>query len=292
MHLAIVEPIYETLDQHKATRPSTAPFSQGAALREPIFYNGESAYNFQFRDFATKKYAADNQWLMNNKGFEINSARDVIRAIGLLQTEKLNGLSDTLRGAPPEEWTVLPVFSFSASELSEKCGLDAAVVAKVLDAFTLPDTECNPNFCSLHDFNVVTASPLIRREDRTYILFAQYSLSEALYDSPFYWMNSDKLYRDTALTNRGRFCEDFARERLESVFGKGNVYSNVDIYESKDKKTGEIDVLVLFGNRAIVVQTKSKRLTIEARRGSDRQIKDDFQKSVQDSYNQGWKWPR
>ncbi|MDD2542135.1 MAG: SEC-C metal-binding domain-containing protein, partial [Desulfuromonadaceae bacterium] len=63
-------------------------------------------------------------------------------------------------------------------------------------------------------------------------------------------------------------------------------FSNVDIFASKDK-IGEIDVLVIYGNRAIVVQAKSKRLTLEARKGNDRQIKDDFKKSVQDSYNQG-----
>ena len=70
------------------------------------------------------------------------------------------------------------------------------------------------------------------------------------------------------------------------MFGKTNVYLNVDIYESKGKRRGEIDVLVLFGNRAIVLQAKSKRLTIGARKGNDNQLKDDFKKSVQESYDQ------
>ena len=46
----------------------------------------------------------------------------------------------------------------------------------------------------------------------------------------------------------------------------------------KGKKVGEIDVLVIFGDRAIVLQAKSKRLTLEARKGNDNQIKDDFKK--------------
>ena len=66
------------------------------------------------------------------------------------------------------------------------------------------------------------------------------------------------------------------------------MYSNVDVYESKGKRVGEIDVLVIFGNRAFILQAKSKRLTLEARRGNDNQIKDDFRKSVQDSYDQGY----
>ncbi len=43
---------------------------------------------------------------------------------------------------------------------------------------------------------------------------------------------------------------------------------------------------MVFGDRAIVLQAKSKRLTLEARKGSDRQIKDDFEKAIQDSYDQ------
>lgn len=45
-------------------------------------------------------------------------------------------------------------------------------------------------------------------------------------------------------------------------------------------------MLVLFGNRAIVLQAKAKKLTLEARKGNDNQLKDDFKKSVQESYDQ------
>jgi hypothetical protein len=65
------------------------------------------------------------------------------------------------------------------------------------------------------------------------------------------------------------------------------VHANVDIFESKARKVSEIDVLVLFGDRALIVQTKSKRLTLESRKGNDGRIRDDFKKSVQDSYDQG-----
>src|SRR5207253_11321802 len=100
-------------------------------------------------------------------------------------------------------------------------------------------------------------------------------------------MGADKDYAAEAMKHRGQITEDFSRERLEKVFGKDRVHANVDIIESKGKKAGEIDVLVLFGNRAIVLQAKSKRLTLEARKGNDKQIRDDFKKSIQDSYSQG-----
>jgi hypothetical protein len=91
------------------------------------------------------------------------------------------------------------------------------------------------------------------------------------------------------MQNRGAFTEQFAVERLRQVFGAENVLANIDIFESKDTKLAEIDVLVLFGNRALVLQAKSKRLTLEARRGNDLQIKDDFKKSIQDSSDQAYR---
>ena len=84
------------------------------------------------------------------------------------------------------------------------------------------------------------------------------------------------------------FAEEFAAERLERVFGPDKVFRNVDIWKSKGAKFGEVDTLVLFANRAIVVQTKSKKLTLAARQGNDLQLKGDFKKAVQDACDQAY----
>ena len=289
MHQAIGKQMFIGLDPKEVIEKGLNSLSRGEALREPIFYGGGSAYSFQYRDFSLRKYAADDEWLQSNKGFTIQTARDVVDAVRKVQTERLSRMVSALRHLHPDEWTMLPGFMFTLQELSEVSGMDKLVVERVLTAFTVPEGEKNQNFRELHDFNVANAMPLLRARDGALILFEQYSLAEALYESPFYWMSSDRNYTNTAMLHRGRFTEEFSRERLQRVFGKNNAHSNVDIYESKDRKCGEIDVLVLFGNRAIVLQAKSKRLTLEARRGNDRQIKEDFQKSVQDSYDQGSK---
>ena len=70
---------------------------------------------------------------------------------------------------------------------------------------------------------------------------------------------------------------------MRSVFGDSAVLSNITVFRRKGQDLGEIDVFVMFGGRAIVVQAKSKRLTLEARRGNDLIIKDDFKKDVRDS---------
>lgn len=287
LHEAMSGGLLTRLREGSSNNQDWEPFSEGQVLREPIFYCGESAYSFQYRDLSTNKYAADAAWLEEKKGFSIQTARDVVQGVQRFQNTHVANVLHSLPELPPDEWTLLPGFSFKVSDISTISGLDPVVVERVLSAFLLPDGEHNQGFRTMHDFNVVYATPLLRHDD-SFILLGQYSLVEGLYDSPFFWMCSDSEYRDLAMRHRGQFTETFAHERLKRVFGDTRVHLNVDIHQHKGKKVGEIDVLVLFGNRAIVLQAKSKRLTLESRRGNDQQIRDDFKKSVQDAYDQAY----
>lgn len=287
MHEAMNSGFFVGLDPSKLIKDEFNPFANGKVLREPIFYSGESAYSFQYREFSSLKYQADNAWLKSNYGFSINEARDIVHAVSKLQNEKVGSMHSVLRKMHPNEWSMLSAFTFTLQEVIDKTKINSNVINSVLKSFSITAGSVNMGFSAIHDFNIVNAFPLIAKDGNTFILFHSYSLVEALYEAPFYWMGADKKYCSTAMRNRGVFTEVFSKQRLESVFGKNNVFANVDILESKGKKAGEIDVLVLFGNRAIVLQAKSKRLTQEAKRGNDGQIKDDFKKSVQDSYDQG-----
>ena len=289
IHHSMSAPFWQELDPAKFAEKDFNPFTNGAALREPIFYGGESAYSFQYRDFAPTKYGHDDQWLTANKGFSIHDARNVVYAISQLQDEKAVTTLQAMRDAAPETWTFLPGNTFSAQEVANRAHMDPALVERTLTAFAVPLGARNEQFTALHDFNIANACPLIRTPDGNYLLFHIYSLVEALYEAPFYWMGVDKAYVSTAMKNRGLFTEQFAVERLSHVFGAGNVLPNIDIFGSNGNKLGEIDVLVLFGNRVLVLQAKSKRLTLEARRGNDLQIKNDFKKSIQDSSDQAYR---
>lgn len=152
-------------------------------------------------------------------------------------------------------------------------------------AFTVDPKKMNISFSSLSAFNETNAAPIIKAVDGSYILLQHYSLLEALYEAPFFWMAADKSYAPTASKNCGAFAEQFLADRLNRVFGPQHVFQNVDIYKGKDRFT-EADVLVVYGDRAIVVQAKSKRLTIEARKGNDLQLKDDFKKAIEGAYDQ------
>jgi hypothetical protein len=287
MHHAIARPLVEALNKKSAPHPQVNPFTRGEVLRESLFYSGESAYGFQYREFAVGKHVGDDEWLVTNKGFSIRAAKEVVLGVVKLQEKKAMSMIDELRHIMPARWTMLPAYTFSVQEVAETSPIDSVTVESVLEAFAVETGERNAKFRSVHDFNVANATPLLRTGDGSFILLNTYSLVAALYESPFYWMVSDNQYQAVAMRNRGRFTETFCHERLELVFERGRVHANVDILESKGKRVGEIDVLVLFANRALIIQAKSKRLTLEARAGNDGRIREDFKKSVQDSYDQG-----
>ncbi|GJH23815.1 SEC-C metal-binding domain-containing protein [Caballeronia novacaledonica] len=262
------------------------PFSSGKVLREPIFYSGDSAYSFQYRDIATRKYAADAEWLQKHKGFTADQASLVAVTIEEVLTDNSASFRQRMRGEHPDNWTMLPLFMFTAEQVAIRSALPIDAVELVLCEFALPPSERNIAFNSLHDFNVATATPLLRTPTGEFVSLQSQAIAEAVYEAPFYWMCGDRAYAPTLTKNRGQFTETFVADRLALVFGQENVYSNVDIFATKAAKVSDIDVLVVWGDRVLVVQAKSKRLTLEARKGNDLVIKDDFKKAVQAAYDQ------
>lgn len=272
------------MQEEGAERPPS-PFTRADVLREPIFYGGESAYSFQYRDMALERYAADEAWLTANKGFCIADAQAVADAISEMQTEKIVSALSHLKAKTPSFPSLLPAFTTTADEVAAHCSLPIETVRAALAALSVAEPT-NQNFTSLGAFNVANACPIVALPDGGYLSLQTYGIVESLYDSPFYWMVGDKSYRSKASAHRGAFTEQFVAKRLRSVFGEQNVHTNVNI-EAANARVSEIDVLVLFGDRALIVQCKSKKMTLESRKGNDQTLRDDFQKAVQDAYDQG-----
>lgn len=292
LHARLGQPMWDSIiESAKAARLAgsdrpPSPFTRADVLREPIFYGGESAYSFQYRDMALERYAADEQWLIANKGFSIRDAQIFAGAISEIQTAKIMDTFSRLKNDSPPSSSLLPGFTTTAEEVAAHSGQPAGIVEAIFSAFSVT-APANQDFTSLGAFNLANACPIIALPDGRYIALQTYGLVESLYDSPFYWMIGDKSYRAKASTHRGAFTEQFVAKRLRSVFGDQNVQCNVNI-EGASGRVSEMDVLVLFGDRAVIVQCKSKKMTLESRKGNDKTLRDDFQKAVQDAYEQGF----
>jgi len=285
LHHSMTTPWSEAFGEAMANGEAPNPWKSADAMREPIFYGGEAAFSVQNCDFAGEKYAADDSWLIEHKGASINDMIAVAKAIGDLHSRKV---ADVVHAGPVGvgDPRFLMAFIFVPTELEPRLKLPPERIKASIDAFALRRGNENPAFKSLHDFNAATATPIIQVDEDRFILFHFNALADALYESPFYWLGADKNYASTALKHRGQYTEAFALRRLSEVFGPARVYQGVNIDRGKGDRLGEIDVLVLFGDRAIVLQAKSKRLTMESRRGNDLQLKGDFKAAIQDSYDQ------
>lgn len=286
LHDAMNQPAMDSMLNSMQSGQKDTDVWRGETLREPMFYAGESAYSFQYRDLATDKYEADDPWLVQNKGFSIHQARAIARAMCHLVDEKTTAALAAIGASesPLNSW--LPTFELSPDEIAQRSQVPMPAVQAFLAAFTLRGH--NETFKALGDFNAVAATPLFQTDRGNVLLFQHYGIYEAIYESPFYWMMADKAYMTTASAHRGEFTERFAERRLAEVFGSQHVHRNVNLLRAKGDTVGEIDVLVECGDRLIVVQAKAKKLTLEARRGNDGQLRKDFAAAIQDSYDQGW----
>ncbi|GHA81184.1 NERD domain-containing protein [Pontibacter akesuensis] len=286
LHHSIMPSIAEAFDFEKIGDESLALFKSGAFLREPIFYSGEGAYLFQYRDFSKLKYQKDDDWFIENKKFTIQEAIAVATTTQALQDVKITELMFELVDKASNEWSLLPAFKFTVKEISCASQIEEEIVNQVIKSFISPVNMSD--FNSLDDYNPTNAYPIIELSNNEYVLFQNYSLMQALYETPFFWLHEDERYRPTAMENRGKFAETFSADRLKLVFGEHRVFTNISIYTSRKKWAGEIDVLVVFANRAIVLQAKSKKLTIAARKGNDSHLQNDFKKAVQSAYDQAY----
>ena len=288
LHDTIAFPWMKELLRHARAGRKVDDINVGRLLREAIFYGGESAHSFQYRDIALERLWEDAQWLLDSKGIDIQLAGTLCRSISELLNDRLAQVSQQSESESTNQYSPLPGFVISYAELASRTNAPLEAVRAVIDAFTLPANERNTAFNSIDDFNRAYEYPFIRINEDEFLSLEHYGLPQALYEVPFYWMNQDEEYAPTAAKNRGRFAEAFAAQRLASVFGAGNVYRNVELWKSKGVTLGEIDVLVLYGDRAIVLQAKTKKLTLEARAGSDLKLRDDFQKAIQVAVDQAF----
>ncbi|MCZ3378432.1 SEC-C metal-binding domain-containing protein [Rhizobium sp. AG207R] len=284
-HSMMAEAFFSGKDWHALFAAGRDPFQDGAAMREPIFYGGESAYNFQYEALTQLKYEADDGWLVKMRGFRIADALAVTKAIGDFHLRRLSLLRREMRTQTPDQWTFLPAFAFTTEDIATSSGVEIPTIEAVLSSFRFGSNERNEPFAGLSEFNETNVRPILHLGDGTYVLLQHYQLQESLYESPFFWMMADDDYREIETKNRGAFTESYSSGCLRAVFGDARVLTNVDIYRGKNRYA-EADALVLFGNHAIVVQAKSKRLTLNARKGNDLALRDDFKKAVANAYDQ------
>jgi hypothetical protein len=272
-------PAFDSKSQKFVDRPE----SIGLLAREAIYFGADSLYLHQFSGFSRLRYRDDATWLLQNAGLSIRPMIDIARLI----VDRINGQMTAVghmrkEGHHVTHGDLTNSLLISKADVRKKFGQKANAF---FSKFATPVTGANAGFVDPFTINAVAIRPLIDFGEHIYVP-NQYRLCEAIYESPFYWMMDDKSYRDTAAEHRGAFLEKTAAHIFRSIFGPMNVYANVTIRDGSKDIAGEIDVLVVYGEFVLVVQAKSKRVTLKARAGDTEALKKDFEGAIQSPYRQ------
>ena len=277
-----IEEGLEALEPGEDPGPKLASvFSEGQILVEPMFYEGSGAFDFQYLEMAQEKYRLDSDWLKANVGLSIELMTEAAAKLKELQVQRVEGY----RNASTHHercLAALATFSFTRQDLDF---MTEDEFDSFVGKFALAPGTVKQSLTVLGDLNLLDFRPIIKLGQQGFFLPVTFTLARSIYESPFYWMTEDSTYGARLSENRGDATEAIAHRLLETVF-EGRVYRNVAVRDGRRNVT-EIDVLALAGNRAIIVQAKSKRLTQESRRGNDDRLRSDFQDAVQAPYDQG-----
>ena len=290
LHDAYMPPMINSFKSPTITAPTTtgqppqtsSQYGMGDFFAEAIFYAGSGAYDFQYLALAAIRYEADDQWIVRHRGFSIEVACEIASQLKSRIEARLQELT------PRKSFTdfcdqLLGVFSFEPREIT---GVPLTVIDAFLENFSLEPGTVNHSFNIYGDHNAFEARPIIRLCDGRHLLLVHFLLAQSVYESPFYWMNDDPAYRDTAFANRGKATTSIAYEMMVRVFGTTRVFQDVRVMRKKGETVTDIDILAFVGNKAVVIQAKSKKLTQLARRGSEKGLRADFKAAIQDGYDQ------
>ena len=290
-HLAVPETFFDNdwqkdgEEQVKALQQKYDEWMKsGRGTVEPIFYAGSGAYDFQYLEMALRRYAKDEQWMLENKGATLEAFAEITNKLRELGQARLDNFQP--RGSMSENSKeMLSNVSFSLDDLPT---VNREEFEAFISAFSITPGTVNGEFGGVGDYNEVHARPVMELGNGQYCLPIYADLPESIYESPFYWMLGDKKYRDTAWENRGEATEAITLDLLALSFTPDKVFKGVKV-KLANKDITDIDVLAICDNKAIIAQCKSKKLTLEARKGDGRALRNDFIMAVQDAYNQAIK---
>ena len=251
---------------------------------ESFFYSAEGANEYQYLANAETRYAEDSQWIEQNMGTGLRSFIEIAELLKKIQNCRAQ-LLDFRTSFLALCQQCFDLFSFEPTEIPYDGG---QCVENFLKAFSIRPGCANDTLNSIGDYNAVTSHPIVQVGRAKYFFPISYYLARSIYDSPYYWMGNDEEYKDTAFWNRGEATENIVYEQLRVLFGNRNVFRGAKIRKNGQDFT-DVDVLAVFDNKAVVIQAKSKKLTVPSRQGLGSSIEADFEEAIQSAFEQALK---
>lgn len=299
-----------------------------AALSVAIHYDGNSAYDLEYADFAIKRYEGIRSWLKENMNIDIYDCTCIANNIKSLLMQKgcqVRLFSEDelqlLCGHKPseDETNQFRVLQFLDLYDEEIYSDDDAVKQQAIKRFCLRllDLFCfskedinkelyidefldkfscdyannqidNTRFDQPGKYNILDSNPIIKVKENQYFVPYILNVFKSIYESPYYW------WMDANKQHSKEAGEIIGKAHETIVFNLlKNVFGKqcwqgVILQKGKNEIT-DIDVLCIIGSKAICIQVKSKKLSEKSKTGECEALKNDFEKSIGASYKQAEK---
>lgn len=253
-------------------------------LQEAIFYGGGGAYDFQYTSFIADKYKKDQNWIKRNKGVDINKFHPFYITIRRLLAQKMMDFRKDMENTSYN--TQLSITYPYIIDIADIVSVDSDY-ERILDLFSFEiEKPREITINGIEDFNPLVECPLIKIDEKHLFVPKCTIVASALYELPFFWIVKDnEYYVKYGTDNRGDASETITKNLLERIFPKNNVIRNVNIIQKKNI-CAEIDVLTKYADTALIFQVKSKRLSLNSRKGDKESIAKDFEQAIGKAYEQ------
>ena len=249
-----------------------------------VFYGGEGAYDLQYTSLIADKYKKDQNWIKQNKGVDVNKFHPFYLTIRRLLERKMSEFRENMEKADDDNQ--LSITYPYIIDIADVVNTDSDY-QRILNLFSF-DIERPSEIAinSIEDFNPLVECPLIKIDEEHLFIPKCTIVACALYELPFFWIaKDDEYFSKYGTDNRGDATETITKNLLERIFHKDNVIRNVKIYQKKNI-CAEIDVLVKYADVALIFQVKSKRLSLNSRKGNKESIAKDFEQAIGKAYEQ------
>jgi len=284
------------------------------------FWIRNDAFPFQLIKYAKDYYSSFDHWFSINLGFTIEDAIIFYNTIKVLYEKKLKKyhsdavgntkkwLKDNLKHnykdkSDKYEQLETNVFTdfimneacnillFNEDDICKNSSLSLEICRNLLNRLSqsfgyfnskFPNTFQDP-LNSPWDYNALFEKPILKFS-KGYLIPLLFLFPTVLFDSFQFDIFKDEKFKTKYDDIRYKWLERKTSTLLSKVFPKSNVFLNPKYPNSEEI----CDVLVLFDRNILIFQCKSKKLTLQARTGkSFKMIKEDLEKSIKDSLEQG-----
>lgn len=296
------------------TETDNAAASLLGSVRNYSHWVRGTAYLHQYRRITHDIYSPHDDWFEKNLGFTIDEATYLVESWIKEYDARINqeriaakqyAFNEVANSVPEDRRTDLEpycfmrrylsraydFFGFSVDELSSLSNLPMRTCSKILERLSQTFGYKHPKFPDAFrdgssapwDFNTLHERPLVCYGQRYWMVIPAI-VHPVLMNTFYFDLMSDRNYRPEFERFRGQWLEAETARCLGRIFNKNEVLLN-PCYPNGNEMA---DVLVLHDGTAMIVQCKSKGLTLAASTGkSSQELKSSLEKAVKNAYMQG-----